>query len=107
VVELSWYGDRVTPLALGRGFHVQRLSLRSSQVGALPPAQAARWTHARRLAMALSLLRDPSLDGLLGAPCHFEQLPRRLASLLQVEARGDAHEQNGDAPCPLVQYDVP
>ena len=65
VVELSWYGAGVVPAPLGGAFHSRRLMLKASQVGAVAPAQRPRWTHARRLRLALSLLADPALDGLI------------------------------------------
>lgn len=81
VVELSWYGDAEVRLALGGGFHAKRLCVRSSQVGRLPPAQAPRWTHHRRLALALSLLSDPALDALISSECTLDALPTALAGL--------------------------
>jgi hypothetical protein len=65
VVELSWYGDRTVHASLGKGFHAQRLTLKSSQVGHLPAHRRARWTNTRRLAKALSLLTSPALDALI------------------------------------------
>ena len=53
--------------ALGEAFHSRRLTIRSSQVGRVPPARAPRWTTARRLALALGLLADGRLDVLLTA----------------------------------------
>lgn len=81
VVELSWYGRRVVPLPLGEAFHSRRLTLKSSQVGHVASAQRGRWTHRRRLALALSLLRDPVLDLLITDSAPFEQLPEVLARL--------------------------
>src|SRR5262249_2391384 len=43
VVEASWYGDRNVNMALGEAFHARRLSIISSQVGAVPAARRARW----------------------------------------------------------------
>lgn len=83
VLELSWYGDTAAALALGGPFHALRLRLRSSQVGALPPSQRPRWTHRRRLALALRLLADDRLDRLIDASAPFSALPsvmQRLAS---------------------------
>src|SRR5215470_9920136 len=48
--------------ALGGAFHSRRLVLRSSQVGTVPAARRERWSRRRRLALALSLLRDPVFD---------------------------------------------
>lgn len=85
VVELSWYGDQPVSAPLGAGFHALRLTLRSSQVGRLPPAQAARWTHRRRLALALALLADPALDALITDEHAFGDAPAWLASLFAPE----------------------
>ena len=62
---MSWYGTRIVPLALGGAFHSRRLTLRSSQVGAVPAGRQRRWSRRRRLALALSLLRDPIFEILL------------------------------------------
>lgn len=81
VLELSWYGDRVVSLSLGEAFHARRLSLKSSQVGAVAPARRARWSSRRRLALALSLLTDPALDALINSEGAFDELPATLAAL--------------------------
>lgn len=83
VIELSWYGTRSVPLPLGEAFHSRRLTLRSSQVGQVATAQRARWSHGRRLALALALLEDPALDALVTGEDPFDALPeamRRLAA---------------------------
>jgi threonine dehydrogenase-like Zn-dependent dehydrogenase len=81
VIELSWYGRRAVPLPLGEAFHARRLTLKSSQVGHVATAQRARWSHGRRLALALSLLRDPVLDALITDSAPFDELPAVLARL--------------------------
>jgi threonine dehydrogenase-like Zn-dependent dehydrogenase len=78
VLEMSWYGDRAVELGLGGAFHSRRLTIRSSQVGALPPAQRPRWNHRRRLEYALSLLADPALDVLIDGECTLDELPAVL-----------------------------
>jgi hypothetical protein len=82
LIELSWYGDKAVTLPLGGAFHSQRLSLRASQVGAVAPARRARWSHGRRLALALSLAADPRLDALVEAATPFDRLPEALPSIL-------------------------
>jgi threonine dehydrogenase-like Zn-dependent dehydrogenase len=82
IVEASWYGDESVCLPLGQGFHSRRLTIRSSQVGRLPPARAPRWDFARRMHLALSLLLDDRLDTLITGESPFEELPtvmRRLS----------------------------
>lgn len=81
VVELSWYGDRAVAVPLGQAFHSQRLTLKSSQVGSVADSRRARWTHARRLQLALSLLAAPELDALINSECRFEDLPRVMGEL--------------------------
>ena len=83
VLELSWYGAQAVSLPLGEAFHARRLTLKSSQVGHIAAAQRARWSHARRLALALELLRDPVLDALITDSAPFEQLPEVLHRLAQ------------------------
>lgn len=83
VLELSWYGDRETSLALGDVFHSERLTVRGSQVGTVSPARRGSRTHADRLALAADLLRDEAFDALLTSRSTFDELPEvmpRLAS---------------------------
>jgi D-arabinose 1-dehydrogenase-like Zn-dependent alcohol dehydrogenase len=96
VVEMSWFGDRSVPLALGEHFHANRLTIRSSQVGRIAPAQRARWNTARRMRLALELLADDRLDILLSGESAFESLPQTMASLASGERQ---------ALCHIVTYD--
>jgi threonine dehydrogenase-like Zn-dependent dehydrogenase len=86
VVEMSWYGKQSVNLPLGQAFHAKRLTIRSSQVGSLPPLQAPRWSYARRLALALDLLGDEVLDWLITSECPFEALPDAMAELAASDA---------------------
>lgn len=83
ITELSWYGNRPVSLELGGAFHSQRLTLRSSQVGTVASPQRNRWSHTRRLALALTLLRDPALDALLNSSGRFTDLPTDMPRLAQ------------------------
>lgn len=99
IIEASWYGDKPVTLPLGEAFHARRLTLRSSQVGAVSPALRGRRSHAERLALALSLLaEDAALDSLLGPTIPFDALPARMPALLDPPA-------GTVAPlCPVVTY---
>jgi hypothetical protein len=81
VLDLSWYGDAEVRLSLGGTFHVNRLAIRSSQVGTVSPARSGRRTAADRLALALDLLRDPAFDALVTGTSRFDELPDVLARL--------------------------
>lgn len=81
VLELSWYGNRAVSVPLGEAFHSQRLTLKSSQVGQVATAQRGRWSHRRRLELALSLLTDPVLDRLITHSGPFQELPQVLKQL--------------------------
>jgi threonine dehydrogenase-like Zn-dependent dehydrogenase len=82
VLELSWYGDQAVPAPLGEAFHSRRLMLRSSQVGAIAPAQRARRNHRQRLRLALELLADARFDTLLAPPVPFADLPQAMQALM-------------------------
>ncbi|GAA3949129.1 zinc-binding alcohol dehydrogenase [Allohahella marinimesophila] len=101
IVELSWYGDQAVSIGLGGRFHALRLQLHSSQVGTIPPAQAARWSFRRRLATALELLADDRLDALLSPDASFDELPDTMATVC---GSGPLHK--GPAPlfCQVVRY---
>jgi NADPH:quinone reductase-like Zn-dependent oxidoreductase len=81
VLEMSWYGTRTVPLPLGGAFHSRRLTLRSSQVGAVPAGRSPRWSRRRRLTLALSLLRDPVFDILLSGETEFSAMPDLMPQL--------------------------
>jgi threonine dehydrogenase-like Zn-dependent dehydrogenase len=81
VVELSWYGASAPPVPLGGAFHSRRLTLKSSQVGAIASAQRGRWDYARRMRLALSLLTHAELDALVSGESPFDELPAVLARL--------------------------
>ena len=91
VVEMSWYGTRIVPLKLGGAFHSRRLTLRSSQVGAVPAARRQRWPLRRRLSFALSLLHDPVFDILLSGETEFTALPALMPQLATSSAGSLCH----------------
>ncbi len=95
VLEMSWYGNAPVAAPLGEAFHAKRLTLRSSQVGAVATARRARWSHRHRLQLALDLLADPVFDCLLTGESAFEDLPQTMARL--------ASNPDG-ALCEVVRY---
>ena len=95
IVEMSWYGDAAVPLALGERFHARRLTLKSSQVGAVAATQRARWDHQRRMRLALSMLAEPALDVLITGESDFEALPEVMATLATAP---------GDTLCHRIRY---
>jgi hypothetical protein len=50
-------------------------------VGAVATARRARWSHRRRLALALDLLREPVFDRLITGESAFADLPATMATL--------------------------
>ena len=91
IAVASWFGDRDVPLPLGEAFHSRRLTLRSTQVGGVATERAARWPHARRLALALELLADPMLDKLISGQSDFDDLPVTLTRLADDPAGALCH----------------
>lgn len=88
VVEASWYGDKAIAAPLGEAFHSRRLQLISSQVGSIPASHRARWSHARRMAMALDLLRDERFDALITGEIAFADAPEKIPNVLAGNAAG-------------------
>jgi threonine dehydrogenase-like Zn-dependent dehydrogenase len=94
IVEMSWYGDRAVTLSLGQSFHSQRLTLKSSQVGSVADSHRARWTFARRMQLALTLLAAPELDALINSESRFEDLPRVMGELSRAPGDVIMHRVN-------------
>lgn len=82
IMALSWFGSQPVTLPLGGAFHSKRLTIRSSQVGAVSPSRRDTVSHRDRLARALSLLEDPLFDRLIGEPVPFASLPSAMAGIL-------------------------
>jgi hypothetical protein len=80
---------------LGEAFHAKRLTLKSSQVGAVAASQRARWNAARRIQLALSLLADPALDVLVTGESDFDALPTVMARIAT---------DPGDTLCQRIRY---
>ena len=95
IVEVSWYGSRSVPLPLGEAFHARRVTIRSSQVGRLSPLQTPRWSHARRMRLALDLLGDQRFDTLITGESPFDELPDLMAQLSR---------DPGDTLCHRIRY---
>ena len=83
VIELSWYGDRPVTVPLGEWFHSRRLTVRSSQVGHIPPGRGRGF--ADRMAIALELLADPRFEALITDECRFADLPAAMDRLASSE----------------------
>jgi 2-desacetyl-2-hydroxyethyl bacteriochlorophyllide A dehydrogenase len=81
VVELSWYGSHPVSVNLGGAFHSRRLTIVSSQVGHVAPAQRGQVTRRERLLRAMALLDDPALDILVAEAIEFVDLPAALPRL--------------------------
>ncbi len=81
VTELSWYGSHPVPLPLGAEFHARRLTLRSSQVSAVAPAQRPRWNPRRRMELVLRLLAEDALDTLINSESRFADLATTMPEL--------------------------
>ncbi|WP_040244118.1 zinc-dependent alcohol dehydrogenase [Chromohalobacter japonicus] len=91
IIELSWFGRDEVTLPLGEAFHSRRLTLRASQVGGVSPTRRARRSHAQRLQLALTLLRDARLDALVDGESDFLDLPTTLARLSDADRPALCH----------------
>jgi threonine dehydrogenase-like Zn-dependent dehydrogenase len=98
VIEASWYGDRPATLMLGADFHSRRLTIRSSQVGAVAASRRGNRTTRERLELALQLLKDPAFDALLTAESSWRALPEVMASLADGSRADLCHTINWGEP---------
>jgi hypothetical protein len=95
IVEMSWFGDREVSLPLGQAFHSRRLTLKSSQVGTIPPLKRDEWDTRKRMALALDLLTDPVFDVLITGESAFDELPELMPRLAS---------HPGDTLCHRIRY---
>lgn len=95
VLEMSWYGSQTVSVPLGEAFHARRLCLRASQVGTVAAKQRVRWSHGRRMRLALELLSDPVVDCLITQESAFDNLPAVFAQLA---------DDPGDSICHRITY---
>jgi threonine dehydrogenase-like Zn-dependent dehydrogenase len=82
IIEASWFGNHVPSVPIGEAFHVRRLRLFATQVGAVASPMRGRRNHAERLALALELLADPRYDALLEGPTRFADMPEAMPRIL-------------------------
>lgn len=61
----SWYGKKVSQLALGDTFHRNRIQVRSSQVSTIGGRYRARWDKKRRFTVAMNQLNGLDIDPLI------------------------------------------
>ena len=91
VIEMSWYGTETVAAAARR-----RLSLEAADLALVAGRRragrpAARWSHRRRLALAIALLRDPVFDLLLSGDSDFADLPSLMPRLAAAPAGALCH----------------
>ncbi len=90
VIVASWFGSRPVTLDLGADFHSRRLTLVSSQVGAVAASRRGRRTTRERLELALRLLEDPVFDVLLKGSSPWTDLTAVMASIADGSTSGSA-----------------
>ncbi|KAA9107810.1 zinc-dependent alcohol dehydrogenase [Microbacterium rhizomatis] len=91
IVVASWFGDRSVSLPLGGAFHSRRLTIRSSQVGAVSPRRSGRRTTTDRLSLALGMLVDPRFDAVLTGSSPWRDLPTVMSAIAAGTAPGLCH----------------
>lgn len=93
VIDVSWYGAKTVPLALGEDFHDRRLTIRSSQVAHVSPGHSRE----ERSDEVLRVLREDgaALDALLGPEIELSELPATMRAI---------YEDASPFPMPTVRY---
>ncbi|TFC91729.1 zinc-binding alcohol dehydrogenase [Cryobacterium breve] len=98
VIEASWYGDRPATLRLGTDFHSRRLTIRSSQVGAVAAGHRRNRTTRERLVLALDFLHDPAFEALLTDESCWHDLPEVMTGLFDGAPNTLCHTINWGEP---------
>lgn len=87
----SWYGSKQSQLDLGRDFHRDRISIKSTQVSTLSPTLRGRWTTDRRLETAIDRLGEIDTESIIThripfteAASAYHRLDTRPESTIQV-----------------------
>jgi threonine dehydrogenase-like Zn-dependent dehydrogenase len=74
VTALGWYQGSCADLDLSEEFHHNRVTLRSSQTGAVNPGIRHQWNDARKVKVVLELLSKLELDSLITHRIRFEDV---------------------------------
>lgn len=75
IVIGSWYASRRATLDLGGRFHRNRIRIETSQVSTLAPTCRGRWSHRRRLATAMGLIREIGPSRFISHEYDFSRAP--------------------------------
>ncbi len=86
IIELSWYGDQLSPIHLGGTFHYQRKQLISSQVSNLPLDRRGSWTYKKRKETVFNLLKNPIFKHHITQTIKFASSPDFFALIRNNEA---------------------
>jgi len=81
IVCLSYYRGSTKGLVLDREFHFKRLKLRVAQSSSVHPELMARWTHDRRLRLAMEMLPTLELHRLITHRFRLEELEEAYSVL--------------------------
>ena len=82
VIVGSWYGREAQPLALGTRIHRARQTVRFSQVSRIDSALSHRFTHTRRMSVAVEWLSRLRLAPLVTHRVAAERAPEAYALLM-------------------------
>ncbi|MFH1616436.1 MAG: zinc-binding alcohol dehydrogenase [Planctomycetota bacterium] len=76
VMAISWYRTPLTDVHLGEEFHVNRVRIKSTQVGGIGHELSNRWDKARRISAAINLFPQIPLEKLITHEIPFEDAPK-------------------------------
>ncbi len=83
VMELSWYGTRITQIQLGHDFHSRRKQIICSQVSHIPTSKQNYWNVKRRKQLAFKLIGTGIYDQLPRQVIPFHRAPDLFEGLRQ------------------------
>ena len=87
VTVLSFYQQPPANFEMGREFHHNRVTIRSSQIGGIDPKLRHHYDRSRRAETSLKLIEKMDVESLISHRCQFEDYPKMLEVI-------DKHPEN-------------
>ena len=81
VTVLSFYQNPPDNFQMGREFHSNRTTIKSSQIGGINPALSHRYDDERRMKASLELIAKMDVDSLVSHNCKFYEYPEMLKTI--------------------------
>ncbi len=90
VTLVSFYQKPPATFEMGREFHHNRITIRSSQIGGINPQERAKYDIGRRLRSSLELIQKMQMEPLISHRCEFGDYPELLKVLAEAPEKAQS-----------------